>query len=369
MQQVYTAYDTSGQNKLTDTDQIMEQRRREMADQAFRTALQSNQNNMQREGWGREDARYNQNMSAQERIAGMNNANQLAMNGSYGDRSAQATRLAEMQMTPARMAQELESTKWNEGAGLRKSQNDWQQKLNDMRSGLFDSPMGGGEQTANDAIKAGFSVTDPEGYGVTKFDSAGGARQAAPRQSSGMDQNMRLKLALLGINPQTMEDPQDAMIRQATNKALADKLASGEMNPEEFSAAARGDFSAIPKRTFSAISPEQQIAAMQGDVERFGQKDAQSIGFDPVEEDVQRIVSQRDQAAKALKSQNPRLSDAQAIEGANFYIEQSLKKDGTDQRWGTEWITRLREALRGSASPAAPAAPRSTGLDMGEWQG
>ena len=69
MQQVYTAYDTSGQNKLTDTDQIMEQRRREMADQAFRSALQSNQNNMQREGWGREDARFNQNMSAQERIA------------------------------------------------------------------------------------------------------------------------------------------------------------------------------------------------------------------------------------------------------------------------------------------------------------
>lgn len=360
MQTSYTAYDTTGQTKLTDTDQLMEQRRRELADQAFRGALLNNQNSMQREGWdrqgamtregwGRDDARFNQNMSAQERIAAANNANQLAMNGSYGDRSTQATKLAEMQMGPARMAQELEATKWGEGAGLRKSQNDWQQKLNDMRSSLFDSPAQGSAPAA--------MGQDP---------NSGETTTVAPARS-GADPSMRLKLALLGINPQAMEDPEDVMMRQATNQILQKKLADGEIDIPQFKAARSGDFSGIPKRSVSAISPEQQIAALQGDVEQFGQKDAATFGFDPVEEDVQRLVAQRDLAAKALKSQNPRLSDEEALNGANFYIEQSLKKNGTDQRWGTGWIARLREALAGKGN-AAPVE-RDTGLNMGEWQG
>ena len=155
-------------------------------------------------------------------------------------------------------------------------------------------------------------------------------------------------------------------MKAALAQQLASRLAAGEIDPAQFKAAAGGDLSAIPRRQVSAIAPEQQIASLQGDVERFGQKDAATFGFDPVEDDVSRIISQRDQVAQALKAQRPQLSPEQAMEGANFYIEESLKKNGTDQRWGTEWIAKLRQALRGGG---AQLAPQRTMADIDSFQG
>ena len=310
-QTTYTAFDTGGQTKLTDMDQIAEQRRREMQDQAFRGALLNNQNNMQREGWGRQDALTERSLGAQERIAQMGNQTQLAMGGTFQDRTAANQALAAQQMRPAQTLADLEANKWNEGAGLRQSGNALTQEINGAKL---------------NAIRGGMNG------------QAGG--------------NSRLAAALMGINPDQLEDPQDRMMKQALNQALAQRLASGELDPAQFKAAAGGDYSAIPRKEVTAVGAEQQLSSLQGDVERFGQQDAATFGFDPVDEDVARIVAQRDQAAKALKAQNPRLSDAQAIEGANFYVEESLKKGGTDKRWGTEWIVKLREALRGQSAPA-----------------
>lgn len=301
-QTVYTAYDTTGQTKMTDMDQVAEQRRREMQDQAFRGALLNNQNNMQREGWGRQDALTQQQLGAQERIAQMGNQTNLAIQGAYGDRASNSLALAREQMTPARMQAELEANKWNEGAGLRGSQNALTQEVNSAKL---------------QALRGGLQ--------------GGGG-------------NNRLAAALMGVNPDQLEDPQDRMVRAATLQALASRLAAGEIDPQQFQAAAGGDFSGMPKKQVTAISPEMQIQSLQGDVQRFGERDAATIGFDPTEDDVSRIISQRDQVAQALRAQNPRLDPAQAIEGANFYIEEKLKPNA--DRWGTEWIAKLRQALR-----------------------
>ena len=323
-QQTFTPFDTAGQTKLTDMDQLAEQRRREMQDQAFRGALLNNQNNMQREGWGRQDALQGNALSAQERIAQGNNATQLQMGGSFQDRTAANQALAAQQMRPAQTMADLQTQQWQEGSGLRQSGNALSQEINNAKLGAIRGGMAGG----------------------------GG--------------NQRLAAALMGVNPDQLEDPQDRMVRAATLQALSQRLASGELDPGQFSAAAKGDYSAIPKRQVTAIAPEQQIAALEGTAQRFGERDAATFGFDPTEEDVGSIIRQRDQVAQALKSQRPQLSDEQAKEGANFYIEQKIAPNA--ERWGTGWIQRLREALRGGTPAAQPSQP-AAGMDMGQWQG
>ena len=332
----YTAYDTTGQTKMTDMDQVAEQRRREMQDQAFRGALLNNQNNMQREGWGRQDAMQQAGLTAQERISAANNANQLAMGGSFQDRTAANAAQLSAQMRPAQTMADLEREKWGEGAGLRGAKNSWEQALLDKRLAMLNGMSGGGEQSANDLIKGGFSIKDPEGYGVSKFDSG-------PRQGGGP--NNRVMLALMGIDPSVAEDPQDRMVRQTVAQAMAAKLASGEIDPQQFQAAIKGDYSGIPVKQASSVTADQQLQALDSSIDTFGSKDAATFGNDPGEEDVARIIAERDRAAQAIRAQNPRISPEQAVQDANFRIEQRLKPYA--DRWGTEWVARLREVMSG----------------------
>lgn len=304
-QTVYTAFDTGGQTKLTDMDQVAEQRRREMQDQAFRGALLNNQNNMQREGWNRQDALTQQGLTAQERIAAANNANQLAMGGSFQDRTAANQQLAQMQMRPAQTMADLEANKWKEGSGLRESGNALTQEINTAKLNAIRGGMGG--------------------------------------QGAG---NSRLAAALMGINPDQLEDPQDRMMKQALNQALAARLASGELDPAQFKAAAGGDLSAIPQKQASSISPEMQMQALQEEVGRFGSKDAATFGLDPGDEDITRILAQRDAVAKSIRMQNPRISPEQATQDANFRIEQGLRPFA--DRWGTGWVQKLRQVMGGA---------------------
>lgn len=318
-QTVYSAFDTGGQTKLTDMDQIAERRRQEAQDQAFRGALLNNQNNMQREGWNRQDALTNQSLTAQERIAAANNANQLAMGGSFQDRTSANQQLAQMQMRPAQTMADLETSKWGEGAGLRGSQNALTQEINTAKLNAIRGGMGG--------------------------------------QGGG---NQRLAAALMGINPDQLEDPQDRMLKSALAQQLATRLASGEIDPAQFKAAVGGDLSAIPRKQVSAIAPEQQVSALEQRVAGFGEKDAATFGFDPTDNDVMDIVRQRDQVAQALKSQRPQLSPEQAMEGANWIIEQKLLPN--QDRMGTEWIAKLRQALRGGQMNATQGSPAAGAL-------
>lgn len=310
-QTTYTPFDTTGQTKLTDMDMLAEQRRRELQDQAFRGALLNNQNNMQREGWGRQDALARQQLGAQERIAQMGNQTQLAMGGTFQDRTAANQQLAQMQMRPAQTLADLQAAQWQEGAGLRGSQNALTQEINTAKLNAIRGGMGGGG-------------------------------------------NQRLAAALMGVNPDQLEDPNDRMVRSTIMQALAQRLAAGEIDPAQFKAGAAGDFSSMPRKQISAISPEQQIAALEGRVSEFGERDAATIGFDPTDTDVQDIIRQRDQVAQALKSQRPQLSPEQAMEGATWIIEQRLLPN--QNRWGTEWIAKLRQALRGGSVPARTGA-------------
>lgn len=319
-QTTFTAYDTTGQTKLTDMDMLAEQRRRELADQAFRGALLNNQNNMQREGWARQDALTGQQLTAQERMNAANNANQLALDGSFQDRTAATRDNLMLQMRPAQTLADLQAQQWQEGAGLRGSRNALEAEINGAKL---------------NAIRGGLQ-------------GAGG--------------NNRLAAALMGVNPDQLEDPQDRMLRSALGQALAQRLAAGEITPAQFKSAAGGDLSALPQRQVSAISPEQQVSALESRVADFGERDAATFGFDPTDTDVADIVRQRDQVAQALKSQRPQLSPDQALEGANWIIEQKLLPN--QNRWGTEWIAKLRQALRGGG--AMPAAmPARSGAVMG----
>lgn len=306
-QTTYSAFDTSGQTRLTDMDQLAEQRRREMADQAFRGALLNNQNNMQREGWARQDALTGQQLTAQERMNAANNANQLALGGSFQDRTQANRENTLLQMRPAQTLADFQVAQWKEGEGLRGSQNALTQEINNAKLS---------------AIRGGMS-------------GAGG--------------NSRLAAALMGVNPDQLEDPQDRMLRSALAQTLTQKLAAGEIDPAQFKSAIGGDLSVIPRKQVSAITPEQQIASLESRVSDFGERDAATIGFDPTEGDVSDIIRQRDQVAKALKSQRPQLSDQEAMEGANFFIEERLRPN--QNRWGTEWIAKLRQALRGGGMP------------------
>ena len=302
-QTTYTAFDTSGKTSLTDMDQVAEQRRREMADQAFRGALLNNQNNMQREGWGRQDALTQQSLSAQERIAAANNANQLAMGGSFQDRSAANRENLMLQMRPAQTMADLETSKWSEGAGVRGAKNQWEQTLLQKRQSLLNGQTG--------------------------------------------SPNDRVMLALMGIDPSVAENPDDREMKRELNRVLAAKLANGEIDPAQFQAARGGDYSGLPRKEVSSVSPEMQSQALQQDVERFGAKDASTFGFDPGDEDIARILAQRDQVAKAIRMQNPRISPEQATQDANFRIEQGLRPYA--DRWGTGWVAKLREVMAGVA--------------------
>lgn len=336
-QTVYTAYDTGGQTKMTDMDQIAEQRRREMADQAFRGALLNNQNNMTREGWGRADALNANNMNAQERIAQMNNQTQLQTQGAYSDRATNSLAQIREQMTPARMEQERQNALTAEGAALRRAKSAGEIGRLNFENNIFGQLTGGMGQGQP---SAGMNAMDPK--------------------------QLRMAMAWLNKDPSLLKDQFDVDFRDVVKS----QVASGALDPVEALTALRsGDPSAIRRREVTAIAPEQQLQSLQSDVERFGQQDAATFGFDPTEEDVVRLVRQRDQAAQALRAQNPRLSPEQALEGANFYVEESLKKGGTDKRWGTEWIARLREALRGqAAAPARTGAMAGTGnFPMDQW--
>ncbi len=321
-QTVYTAFDTGGQTKLTDMDQVAERRRQEAQDQAFRGALLNNQNNMQREGWDRQNAMTQQGLTAQERIAAANNANQLAMGGSFQDRTAANAAQLSAQMRPAQTLADLEREKWGAGAALRDAESAGKVKRLSFENGIFDQISGGG---------------------------AAGGQPIDPKQ-------LRLAMAFMNKDPNLLQDPNDNYAREL----IKSQVAAGTVDPVDAMAALKsGNYGGMPRKQVSAIAPEQQVSALESRVSGFGEKDAATFGFDPTENDVQDIVRQRDQVAQALKSQRPQLSPEQAMEGANWIIEQRLLPN--QDRWGTEWIGRLRQALRSGAAPAAQAAPARTG--------
>lgn len=319
-QTVYTAYDTGGQTKMTDMDQIAEQRRREMADQAFRGALLNNQNNMTREGWGRQDALTERNLGAQERIAQMGNQTQLAMGGTFQDRTAANQQLAQMQMRPAQTMADLEASKWQEGSGLRGSQNALTQEINTAKLNAIRGGMGG--------------------------------------QGGG---NSRLAAALMGVNPDQLEDPQDRMVRQTVMQALAQRLASGEINPQQFQAGVKGDYSGIPQKQVTAIAPEQLGEDLRSKSKGFLTRDTSSVGLDPGESQDEEIVALRDKYFRALKIEQPRLSDEQALEAANYLAERELTAEGVG--WGSRDASdRLLRRLRGQAPRTGAMAGTDPGM-------
>ena len=178
---------------------------------------------------------------------------------------------------------------------------------------------------------------------------AGGAQPMGANPQAARDARS-MKFQLLGLNAPT--DPQE-QAQEMVRKIIASRMANADESDLGALAGAyqSGDLSQIPKTPKQAIDPAMLQEAVGAAAQRFGEKDAASIGFDPTETDVADVIRQRDQLAQSLKIQRRGISDEQAKEAANFVIEQKLLPNA--DRWGTGWIQRLREALRGQ-SQAAP---------------
>lgn len=340
-QTVYTAYDTGGQTKMTDMDQIAEQRRREMADQAFRGALLNNQNNMTREGWGRADALNANNMNAQERIAQMNNQTQLQTQGAYSDRATNSLAQIREQMTPARMEQERQNALTAEGADLRRAKSAGEIGRLNFENNIFGQLTGGMGQGQP---SAGMNAMDPK--------------------------QLRMAMAWLNKDPSLLKDQFDVDFRDVVKS----QVASGALDPVEALTALRsGDPSAIRRREVTALAPEQLGEDLRSKSKGFLTRDTSSVGLDPGESQDEEIVALRDKYFRALKIEQPRLSDEQALEAANYLAERELTAEGVG--WGSRDASdRLLRRLRGQAprtgamagtSPTDPYLPISPGGAVG----
>lgn len=285
-QTTYTAYDTSGQTKLTDMDMLAEQRRREMQDQAFRGALLNNQNNMQREGWGRQDALTERNLGAQERIAQMGNQTQLAMGGTFQDRTAANQALAAQQMRPAQTLADLELNKWSEGAALRKAKAEGEIGRLNFENNIFGQISGGGP----------------------------GGQPMDPKQ-------LRIAMAFMNKDASLLKDPFDQDFRDVVKA----QLNSGAMSPEEAMAALKsGEPALLRSKQVSPFKSADVGGELAAAATGFGEADDATIGWDPTSENEARILSLIGRHAQALRAENPRISDAQAMDAAIAIVERSL---------------------------------------------
>ena len=218
-------------------------------------------------------------------------------------------------------------------------------------------------------------------YGDERADSAGtrdfqnalaqfrmkelqGVMGGQPGASGMADRDARaLRFGLLGIQAPT--DPNE-QAQEMARKIIAARMANAD--PSDLGALGQaygaGDLSKIPTQPKQAIDPSMLQEAVTNAARKFGEKDAATFGFDPTETDVQDILNQRDRLAQAVQIQR-RLQPEQAKEYANFVIEQQFS-GGLSDRWGTEWIQRLREALRSGSGPAvAPGSPMGMTSDRG----
>lgn len=325
--------------RYDDRDAEMAQTRARNQDYMMRQYLQNQQLQAQ------QSAEQNR-MGAQERMFGQELADRAAgRTASYG----QATELARIGQQPAMASLDFMRQKYGDERSDTSGTRDYNNALAQFRMNELRGIMGGSsDQTANDAIKAGFKITDPQGYGVARFDSGGSGTSMNDRD------RRALRFGLLGI--QAPSDPNE-QAQEMARKIIAARMASAD--PTDLGALGQayqtGDLSKIPVQQKAAIDPAMLQEAIQSQVRSFGEKDAATIGFDPTENDVQDIIRRRDQLAQVYQSQM-RLPPDAAKERANFIIEEQVRPNA--DRWGTEWIARLKEALRGTSTPE-PAQMRS----------
>lgn len=184
-------------------------------------------------------------------------------------------------------------------------------------------------------------------------------RQAVGGSGAGMEtqdpmagQDARaMKFGLLGLQaPRDVNMENQDFIRQIIKaKMAADPNADFAGYGE---ALKYGNLGAIPQKAQETIPLEMVGKSLSETSKSFGERDAATIGWDPTEDDVSGIVKKRDQYAQAVRARNPRLTPEQAVEQANYIVESEIAPNAG--RMGVEWIARLKQALRGQATPGVP---------------
>lgn len=294
--------------RYDDRDAEQAQMRARNQDYMMRQYLQNQQMQAQQ-------AAEQNRLGAQERMFGQELADRAAgRTASYG----QATELARIGQQPAMASLDFMRQKYGDERSDTAGTRDYANALAKFRMNELQNVMGGAQQPG---------MVDP----------------MAQRDSRA------LRFGLLGIQAPT--DPQEQAAAFA-RQIIAQRMANAD--PADLGALGEayktGNLAGIPSTPKQAIDPAMLQEAVTNAARRFGEKDAATFGSDPTENDVADILRQRDRLAESVRIQK-RVSPEEAQKYANFVIEQQFA-GGLEDRWGTGWIQRLKEALRGG--PASP---------------
>ncbi len=282
---------------------------------------------MQDEALAHEDAIRNQGLSAQERMQATALAAQKDMTGSFQDRSALEDKRLERTISPQMEALRQSQSRYDTEHGDTQGKRDFESEILKQRVGLLSGTPGMG-------------FTDPKIAERARYATLTG--QELP------------------------ESPEDKLIQQVIASLAGQAAGGGDIGALKglLGAAKSGDINQIPTN----IGPEPQARSLEdiqgiatSNAARFAKSDASTIGWNPTRDDINIIVKQRDDLAKALKARTPRISDMQARDAANQIIDEQLAPQAGSV--GTGWIKALRQqlGLLPSDEPAAaPTRPNAT---------
>lgn len=328
--------------RYDDADQEAAQSRARDRDFMMRSWLQNQQmgqqRSMQQEDMGARERMFNAELA--DRGQGRQYEGGLRMN------------MLEMGQKPQMAGLAEDRRRWDtmreDGAGAREYSNLQSGFRADTLRGLIERMRGGGQGS----MPAGGQP------GMPGSASAGGGGFMSPQDDRAL---------LFGIMGQGM--PRDVnqenadFIRQIIKAKMAN---DPNADMADYAGALKNnDLGSIPKPQIAAIDPAQLEQSLAGETSQFANQDNKLIGFDPGEEQVQSIVRKRDDLARAYQAKIRGLTPAQALEKANFTINEQLRPFASNL--GMDMVRRLQSALQGTAAPAAD--PYSGGMNMSEFPG
>lgn len=298
-----TTLRASGNNQygqMTDVERANFSSQEKAADWILRKRLQD-------EAMARGEAQQDEALTAQERMNERTLASNERTGGTFAEREAGATARQERAMSP-----QLEALKFQrEQAGLERQ---------DAQPGKdYDNEI---VRQRMDFLKGGGGFSDPK-----------------------IAERARYRVIAGGDLP---SDPVDEVLRQLIPALAAQGAQSGDLSqiPALLNALKTGDAANLPASfgpTPQAIGLEDVKSMAKDRALKFGERDAATFGFNPEQSDVDDLVQQRDDLAKAIKASQPRISDQDARSAANKYLDEELNKNAN--RWGTGWIKTARQAL------------------------
>lgn len=298
-----TTLRASGNNQygqMTDVERANFGSQQNAADWILRKRLQD-------EAAARDEAQREAALTAQERMQERSLAAQERMGGTFEARQAADDARQERAMSPALEALKFQQEQARLAREDTQPQRDYEKQKIGLRAGLFTD---------------GLAFSDPKVRDRAMY-----------REVTGGD---------------LPADPVDEVLRQLIPALAAQGAQSGDLSqlPALLNALRTGSVADLPTSfgpTPQAMSLEDVKNIAKNRALKFGERDAATFSLDPEQSDVDDLVQQRDDLARAIKASQPRIADRDARATANKYLDEELNKNA--DRWGTGWIKAARQAL------------------------